>query len=308
MGPEDASRVFLIGSSATGAAREAAVRTLFQKAALGDLTGKTVALKANFNSADPFPASTYPDTVGALVGALKEAGAQDVTLAERSGMGETREVLDRLGIFELARRSDFEVVVLDEEPKDGWVKIDRGVTHWLRGFYISRLFLESDVVIQTCCLKTHRFGGHFTMSLKNSVGLVAKRVPGMIYEYMIELHGSPYQRLMIAEINKFYDVDYAIMDATSAFISGGPNKGEQVEPGLMLASRDRVALDAAGVALLRAFGSSDLAKKPVFQQDQIRRAAELGVGAASAAAIELVPLDAQAEEAVPKIRSILTQE
>jgi uncharacterized protein (DUF362 family) len=308
MGPEDASRVFLIGSSATGAARETAVRTLFHKADLGDLTGKTVALKANFNSADPFPASTHPDTVSALVGALKQAGAQDVTLAERSGMGETREVLDRLGIFELARRSDFKVVVLDEEPKDAWVKIDRRETHWLRGFYIPRLFLESDVVIQTCCLKTHRFGGHFTMSLKNSVGLVAKRVPGTIYEYMIELHGSPYQRLMIAEINKFYDVDYAIMDAASAFISGGPNKGEQVEPGLMLASRDRVALDAAGVALLRAFGSSDLAKKPVFQQDQIRRAAELGIGAASAAAIELVPLDAQAEEAAPRIGSILAQE
>jgi uncharacterized protein (DUF362 family) len=307
MSREAASRVFLISSQDESAAREAAVRILFDKAGLGDLSGKVVALKANFNSADPFPASTHPDTVAALVGALKDAGAQDVTLAERSGMGETREVLDRLGIFDLAARSDFKVVVLDEEPKDSWVKIDRGGTHWLRGFYISRLFLESDLVIQTCCLKTHRFGGHFTMSLKNSVGLVAKRLPGTIYEYMMELHGSPYQRLMIAEINTFYNVDYAIIDAASAFVSGGPDKGERVEPGLMLASRDRVALDAAGVALLQAFGSSNLAKKPVFEQDQIRRAAELGVGAASASAIELVPLDAHAEQAAPKIRRVLDQ-
>ena len=49
-------------------------------------------------------------------------------------------------------------------------------------------------VVQTCCLKTHRYGGHFTLSLKNSVGLVAKRVPGDAYDFMRELHNSPHQR------------------------------------------------------------------------------------------------------------------
>jgi len=57
-----------------------------------------------------------------------------------------------------------------------------------------------DTLVQTCCLKTHRFGGHFTLSLKNSVGLAAKRVPEDSYNYMSELHGSPHQRRMIAEI------------------------------------------------------------------------------------------------------------
>ncbi len=146
---------------------------------------------------------------------------------------------------------DFKVVVLDEEPKEAWAKIEHSGTHWLKGFYISKLFLDSDIVVQTCCLKTHRFGGHFTMSLKNSVGLVAKRIPGGIYDYMWELHGSPYQRLMIAEINKSYQVDFVVMDATEAFVSGGPDKGSEVEPGLMLASRDRVAIDAVGVAILQ---------------------------------------------------------
>ncbi len=69
-------------------------------------------------------------------------------------------------------------------PKRGGLTSSEGGTHWLRGFYLSKVVLEADVVIQTCCLKTHGFGGHFTMSLKNSVGLVAKKMPGGVYDYM----------------------------------------------------------------------------------------------------------------------------
>ena len=304
MSPERTSEVFLTESSD----REAAVRRLFGKTDLAGFSGKRVALKANFNSADPFPASTHPDTLKAVVAVLKEAGVGEVTLAERSGMGDTREILQKLGIFDLSRQLDFKVVVLDEEPKEAWVRIEHSGTHWLKGFYISKIFLDSDIVVQTCCLKTHRFGGHFTMSLKNSVGLVAKSVPGGIYNYMWELHGSPYQRLMVAEINKSYKVNLVVMDAAEAFISGGPDKGSGVKPGLMLASSDRVAIDAVGVAILRSFGAPSLMKKPIFALDQIRRAAELGVGAAAAPAVDLTPLDEASGEAVGKIRNILVNE
>ncbi len=303
MSSADTCEVFLIGSSD----REAAVRSLVNQSDLAGFSGKSVALKANFNSADPFPASTHPDTLKAIINVLKEAGVKEVTLAERSGMGDTRETLEQLGIFDLSKQLGFKVVVLDEEPKEHWVKIERGGTHWLKGFYLSKIFLDADIVVQTCCLKTHRFGGHFTMSLKNSVGLVAKSVPGGVYNYMWELHGSPYQRLMIAEINKFYNVDLSVIDATEAFVSGGPDKGTEVTPGLMLMSRDRVAIDAVGVAVLRGFGASSLTKKPVFELDQIRRAAELGVGVASGSAIKLTPLDDQGREAVDHIESILTE-
>jgi uncharacterized protein (DUF362 family) len=301
MSSEDTHQVFLISS----ADREEAVGSLFRQTDLARFSGKSVALKANLNSADPFPASTHPDTLTAIVTVLKEAGAREVTLAERSGMGDTRENLERLGVFELARRSGFRVVDLDEEPKENWAKVERGGTHWLRGFYLAKVFLDAETVVQTCCLKTHRFGGHFTMSLKNSVGLVAKTVPGSVYNYMWELHGSPYQRLMIAEINKFYAVDLVVMDAAEAFVSGGPDKGTKVEPGLILASRDRVAIDAVGVAILRKFGASSLAKKPIFELDQIRRAAELGVGATSASAVRLIPMDDRSREAADEIRGIL---
>lgn len=295
-------KVFLIKT----ANRTLGIKKLLSKFDLEIYGGSRIALKANFNSADPFPASTHIDTVRLLVEMLNKAGAKDVILAERSGMGNTREVLKRLGVFDLPEELRMKIVVLDEMGKNEWAKIDRDETHWLRGFYISKIFKEADSVIQTCCLKTHRFGGHFTMSLKNSVGLVAKRIPGGLYDYMLELHGSPYQRLMIAEINRFYNVDLVVMDAMKAFVNQGPDKGETVNPRLVLASRDRVAMDAVGIAILRIYGSTrKVMKGRIFELDQIRRAAELDVGVKSASDIELIPLTDDSIDDANKIEHIL---
>jgi len=300
-----AGKVFLIQTSD----RKGGVNALLDQFDLGGYSDSEVALKANFNSADPFPASTHLDTLEALVKRLKRANVTHLTLAERSGMGNTRKALEKAGVFDLSEKLGFKVVVLDEVGKDGWVKIKREGTHWLRGFYVSRLFLEASKVIQTCCLKTHRFGGHFTLSLKNSVDLVAKRLPGGSYDYMAELHGSPYQRLMTAEINRFYNVDIVVMDAMKAFISRGPESGDLVEPGFLLASKDRIAVDAAGVAILRSCGpTGNVTKGRIFDLDQIRRASELGIGVKSASEIEVVPINDEARPTASKIENILRNE
>jgi uncharacterized protein (DUF362 family) len=289
--------------------RAVGVRKLLSKFGLEDYSGKSVALKANFNSADPFPASTHPDTLRAIVEVLKEAKVGGVTLMERSGMGTTKRVLEEMGVFELAEKLGFDAVVADELAKEDWVKIGREGTHWVRGFYIARSFLDAEKVVQTCCLKTHRFGGHFTLSLKNSVGLVAKRLPGSVYDFMWELHTSPFQRQMIAEINRYYRVDVVVMDGIRAFVSEGPERGEVVEPNLLLASDDRVALDAVGVAVLRLYSAKgNVAEGKIFGLDQIRRAAELGVGVGSASEIRLKPLNNESREDVEKIGRVFAAE
>ena len=282
--------------------RAAGVKKLLSQFKLDEYSDKRVALKANFNSDDAFPASTHPDTLQAIVKNLQAANVDNITLAERSGMGNTRQVLENTGVFKLSEKLGFEAVVLDELTKDEWVKVDRARTHWLKGFLIAKPFLDADKIVQTCCLKTHRFGGHFTLSLKNSVGLVAKKVPDSIYDYMWELHGSPFQRLMIAEINKHYNADLVVMDGTKAFVSGGPERGDLVEPNLMLASEDRVAIDAVGVAILRIYGATQhIAKGSIFELDQLRRAVELGIGVKSASEIRLTPLNDESRGITGKI-------
>ncbi len=144
------------------------------------------------------------------------------------------------------------------------------------------------------------------MSLKNSVGVVARRVPGEIYDYMSELHSSPFQRYMIAEINQHYKVDLVVMDGIRAFVSGGPESGEVAEPNMLLASTDRVAIDAVGVAILRTYGAvGKVSEGKVFDLDQIRHAADLGVGVSSANKIELIPLNEECLKDTERISDIL---
>jgi uncharacterized protein (DUF362 family) len=254
-----------------------------------------VALKANFNSADPFPASTSLDTLGHLVRKLKAVGVRSIALAERSGMGRTEEVLKSRGVFKLGEDLGVSVQVLDNLPASGWVAIRAKEHHWKRGFLMARLFVEADAIVQTCCLKTHQFGGHFTMSLKNSVGMVARYDPKDRYDYMNELHSSPDQRLLIAELNAAYRLRFVLMDGTKAFVKGGPAMGELVAPNIMLASTDRVAIDAVGVAILRHFGTtSEVSAGNIFHQAQLARAVELGLGVRSFDDIQLEPLDQKA--------------
>lgn len=289
--------------------RATGVPAMFKKFGLTDYYGKQVVLKANFNSADPFPASTHLDTLRAIVETLKGAGADRITLAERSGMGDTREVLEQMGVLGLSRELGFNTIVLDDIAKDGWIKFERGKTHWINGFYMAKIFQDADKIVQTCCLKTHRFGGHFTMSLKNSVGLVAKKVPDGMYDYMWELHGSPFQRQMIAEINSHYNLDFVLMDGIKAFVTGGPEKGKEVEPNLLLASKDRVAIDAVGVAILKMYGAKGkVGEADVFDQDQLKRATELGFGVKSADEIQLTPLNDASLEDVERIELILKKQ
>ena len=293
------SEIFIAGASD----RIIGVQRVLKDFDMSVFSDSEIALKANYNSADPPPASTHIDVLDALCSAILAEKPKKLTLAERSGMGNTSGVLETRGVIALAQDRGFSTVVLDELERTGWREIQAPGLHWSRGFFIAGIVAHADRVIQTCCLKTHRFGGHFTMSLKNSVGLIAKRVPKVNYDFMGELHSSPHQRLMIAEINKFYRTDLIVMDATEGFATGGPDTGKLIHPEVIIAGTERVAIDAVGVALLRSYGTMrDVMEGRIFEQEQIARAAQLGVGVASAEDIRLFPLDKTAESVAGRIQ------
>lgn len=270
------------------------------------VAGLDAFLKPNFNSADPAPGSTHPDVLRALVLKLREMGSGKITVGDRSGMGDTRSVMKNLGVFEMAEELGFETLVLNELGAGGWARINPPGSHWRQGFPFANACLECGALVQACCLKTHRYGGHFTLSLKNSVGMVAKQVPGEGYNYMNELHGSPDQRVMIAEINAAYQPALVVLDGVEAFVDGGPDRGRLVQPGVVLAGSDRVAIDAAGVAILRLFGTTpQVSSGAIFELEQIARAAELGLGASSPNQIELLTGDPESEAFAAQIREIL---
>lgn len=265
------------------------------------IRGRRVVLKPNFNSADPAPASTHDDTLAQLVTELQAHDPRSITLGESSGPHRTRSVMEQKGIFDLAHDMRFDVVDYDRIADDAWVHFAPEGTHWSKGFWLPRLAADAEYMVTTCCLKTHGAGGVFTMSLKLAVGLTPKR-------HRVAMHLSRDMRRMIAELNTGYRPQLIVLDGVEAFTDGGPSHGTLRNGNVMIAGDDRVAVDAVGLAMLKSLGANDaVMQRPIFAQEQIARAVELGLGAASAEAIDLVTDDAESATLAGELRTILAR-
>jgi uncharacterized protein (DUF362 family) len=262
---------------------------------------KNVVLKPNFNTADPPPASSSMETIKQLIIKLKDMGAKSITVAERSGPANTAKVFKKKGLFTLAEELDFKIVDLSKLPKEEFILKKPKNSHWRNGFLFPKIYDDADCIVETCCLKTHMYGGHFTLSLKNAVGLVP-------LEFMNELHSSKHQRKMIAEINSVYYPDLIIMDGVITFIDGGPMEGTRKEANVFVAGTDKVAIDVVGVALLRILGTTpQVSNGSIFKQEQIKRAIELGVGITSPNEIEFITDSEESKALVVKIKEKLAE-
>ena len=264
---------------------------------------KKVVIKPNFNTAEPAPASTDITIIKELLLNLKNASK--ISIVERSGPANTHETMQTLGLFDLQNEiGGFDIIDLSQ-PEAKWIKIaNKETKHWKDGFLFSKAILDADEIIELPCLKTHQFGGHFTLSLKLATGLV----PRDGYEYMKELHSSKDQRKMIAEINQPFSPSLIILDGIDAFIDGGPAKGTLKHPNIILASTDRIAIDAVGVAILRHLGTTpEVQNGPIFEQEQIARAVELNLGVKSASEINLISDRPESEDYIQDLLKILNQ-
>jgi uncharacterized protein (DUF362 family) len=280
--------------------RREGVRRCLQHIGPLNYSGKKVYLKPNFNTADITPGSTHNDTLEELILALKAANPASVTLGERSGPADAADVFRQKKIPELCAKHGVTLVNFEELKPADWVTFDRPGLHWPGGFQVPKLVTEADVTVATCCLKTHAFGGVYSAALKLAVGLTPK-------DFM-KLHG-PDIRKMIAEINLAYTPDFILNDAVDVFVDGGPMEGKRAAAGVMLLGRDRIAIDAVGLAVLKHVGSNKaIMDTPVFEQEQIARAVELGLGVSAPDQIEIVTGDPESEAYAAKLRAILSAE
>jgi len=294
-----ASRVALVKTDDRRKGVKASLRAL----KINPVKRKNVLIKPNFNTADTTPGSTHNDTLAALVEEIWEMGARSIRLGERS-YPPTREVMEKKGILPILDKLNVKVIDFDNLKEKDWVLFKPKKSHWPNGFRIARPILDAECLISTCCLKTHQYGGIFTLSLKLHVGAVPTSRHG--YDYMRELHSSLHQRKMIAEINEPFIPSLVILDGIDAFVDGGPMTGKHVKGEVFLASTDRVAIDAVGVAILKFLGSNESIMKPkIFEQEQIARAVELGLGASSPSEIEVIPADKNSQAYRDRVLEIL---
>ena len=279
--------------------RRQGVRDVLKVLGVPPVAGKRVVLKPNFNSADMTPASTHNDTLAQIVTELRERGARSITLGESSGPPVTRGVMEKKGIFDLASDMRFDLVDFEQTADRDWVAFTPAGTHWPAGFALPRLMVESEYSVTTCCLKTHGAGGVFTMSLKLAVGLTPKPIRRT-------MHASPDMRRMIAELNTGYRPNLIVLDGVAAFTDGGPSRGELKAGNVMIAGDDRVAVDAVGLAMLKSLGANAaIMNRGIFEQEQMARAVELGLGVSGPDAIDIVTGDADSRALADRLRAIL---
>jgi len=111
---------------------------------------------------------------------------------------------------------------------------------------------------------------------------------------------------MIAEIHQAFKPQLIVMDGIDIFVDGGPMTGKKVTAGVIIAGTDRIAIDAVGLAVLKHHGSNDaIMSKKIFEQEQIARAVELGLGVKTPGQIELVTGDDESRDYAGKLKQIL---
>ena len=230
--------------------------------------GDRVIVKPNFNSDDPFPASSDPEFVKAVVSLLYDTGASSVVIVESSGMPwlPTKNVLKKMGMLKAAEECGAEVKILDDRK---WINIEIEGKRWKKISIAEDIFEEDVKFVWLPCMKTHRYA-RFSLSLKLSVGLLDFRLPG-------DLHSAHLEE-KIAELNLAVHPHLIIMDGRKCFVTGGPDVGRVEKPNIILASGDRIAIDVEALKILKSYDASNRLDMPVWEFPQITHAVELGLG------------------------------
>jgi uncharacterized protein (DUF362 family) len=185
--------------------------------------------------------------------------------------------------------------------------------HWPKGFELAELLFAVDHVINVPVIKTH-FQAWFTMSMKAFVGmshhntrkefhatwvgegslLDQKRAGSSSRRRGIKRDPEQEARDIAPFVNRLAELNLGlrpalnILDGSKSFVFGGPSNGDVAEPKVVVASRDRIAADATGVAVLKSQGTEDrLQKRSVWQTPFLRHGIKVGLGIDSVAKLNL---------------------
>ncbi len=224
--------------------------------------GDKVLVKPNFNSPDPFPGSTDLAFLKVVLEVLMDAGGEPVVGESAGGLWRpTTNTVAKLGVPDLLHELGVKFIAFDNEDTE-WVEVP------IEGEYLHRVTVpkvayDADRLVYVPCMKTHRFA-RFALSLKLPMGFVhpAERLA----YHMRHLEGK------LAEINLAWQPDLIIMDGRKAFVSGGPERGELAEPGIVMASGDMVAIDVEALKVLQSYPAENRLDRDPYDLPQIATA------------------------------------
>jgi uncharacterized protein (DUF362 family) len=159
----------------------------------------------------------------------------NITVVESDGARYPAEAaFENTGVYAMA--ADLGVKVLNL-TKDTLVDVPDAR---MKGFGMSKTWLESDAFITLPVLKTHATTV-FTGSLKNQWGCIPRYDRILLHKHLHEL---------IVEVNRLRPVTLSLMDGLVGMQGRGPINGYPMDLNVLLAGRDPVAVDATGMRLI----------------------------------------------------------
>jgi uncharacterized protein (DUF362 family) len=204
-----------------------------------------------------------------MVKILYEEGAKKVYVGDMSAALYLTTIsnMDKTGIRKAAEEAGAEVIAFEDH---GWVEVEIPNIS-VRKVIVTEWLSQVDFIVNLPVIKTHR-SASYSICLKNFIGCTHIRQR----PYLID---SSRWEEVVAELNLAYQPHLNVVDGTIAMIKGGPWEGMAEKTGLIISSKDRVAADVVGLGVIKAFGKWErVTEKDVWDQKQIRRAIELGVG------------------------------
>lgn len=211
-------------------------------------SGQKVLLKVNLLSATPPEKGivTHPAVVEAMVRLVQEAGGKPL-IADSPGASVPyteaglRKAYEATGLLAVAERTGAAL---------NWDTSYEEVSH-PEGFLVKRLevikpVLEADVVISVPKLKTHVLTT-FTGATKVLFGVVPGIAKAVFHARMRNVTNFA---LMLLDIISLVKPALVLMDAVVGMEGDGPSTGSLRNVGVILASRDSVALDAVATSIV----------------------------------------------------------
>ena len=210
-------------------------------------TSEQILIKPNLVNSSPFPVTTSPEMIRALVTYIRTCSQARVIIAEGCGDArmETTDIFIKLGFTELARELDIELVDLNHEPV---TVLSNPHCTVLPTIYLPTIALKG-LLISVPVLKRHSLAG-VTLAMKNMLGLA----PPHYYRHGGSWKKSFFHNQMhrsIFELNLYRAPDLSLIDATvgmAEFHLGGRTCDPPVNR--LVAGFDPVRVDALGASLL----------------------------------------------------------
>jgi uncharacterized protein (DUF362 family) len=276
--PGGAAEPRAVVALARGATMTAATHTAIRLAGGLDFVrpGQTVLVKPNICCPRPHPATTSPEVLGAVLELVRRQGAGRVIVGDQTFyVQDTQANVRRAGLEDAVRAHGAEFVAFDDLPRRHLRP--PAARHWPDGYRVPALLGEVDHVINLACVKTHVLA-RYTMAMKNVIGVIdadSRRY----YHRIRSQQGYEAFAALIAEMSLAVRPALHVLDGTAAFVTGGPSDGRVVHPRLVIASRDLLATDVAGLAVLRHHGTEAAIQGPSpWSQPKIRYGIALGLG------------------------------